>query len=74
MSEQSENHWHVDKRVPIALILTLAVQTLAMGIWVGSINARVDGLEEENRNSQDFQARLIRIETLQETILERLNQ
>lgn len=60
--------WRLDRHVPIALIATLALQTLTMGMWVGSINARVDALEMAASGTQDIRERLVRIET----ILERL--
>ncbi len=34
--------WHLDKRVPIALIISLAVQTAGMVWWAASISSRVD--------------------------------
>jgi hypothetical protein len=36
----SEN-WHLDRRVPIALILSLVIQTSAIIWWASSINERV---------------------------------
>jgi hypothetical protein len=38
--------WHLDKRVPIALIATLAIQTAGMVWWAASITGRVDGLSQ----------------------------
>lgn len=60
--------WHLDKRVPLALMLAIGIQTAAMGAWVGSINTRVDRLEIEAAGSSEIRERLVRIET----ILERL--
>lgn len=34
--------WHLDRRVPIALIVTLAVQTAGMVWWAASLSSRVD--------------------------------
>jgi predicted hotdog family 3-hydroxylacyl-ACP dehydratase len=31
--------WHLDKRVPLALILTLAAQTLGVGWWAATLQA-----------------------------------
>jgi hypothetical protein len=39
--------WHLDKRVPIALILTVAIQTGAMVWWAASISARVEMHERQ---------------------------
>jgi hypothetical protein len=40
MATQTE-HWHLDRRVPIALILSLVIQTSAIIWWASSINERV---------------------------------
>jgi hypothetical protein len=40
MTTPSE-HWHLDRRVPIALILSLVIQTSAIIWWASSINERV---------------------------------
>lgn len=38
---QDEASWHLDKRVPIALIVALAIQTGGAIWWASSINQRV---------------------------------
>lgn len=55
--------WHWDKRVPVALIITLVVQTVSLGIWIGSINSRVSSLEESRISSADAPTRIVRVET-----------
>lgn len=56
-------HW--DKRIPIALILTVAIQTVVVGMWIGRLEQRVANLEEkESRTAQsDGPSRLVRVET-----------
>lgn len=39
---QNPEPWHLDKRVPLALILSLAVQTGVMVWWAATLSARVD--------------------------------
>lgn len=34
--------WHLDKRLPIALIITIAVQTAGLVWWAASLSSRVD--------------------------------
>jgi hypothetical protein len=34
--------WHLDRRVPIAIITALAVQTAGIVWWAASLSARVD--------------------------------
>lgn len=43
---QPDTVWHLDKRVPVALIFTILLQTVGAGIWVGTIASRVTSLEE----------------------------
>lgn len=47
MSMSDDNHWHLDKKVPIALIVTLLCQ-FAAGVWfAGKMSQRQD--EQERR-------------------------
>ena len=69
----ADDNWHLDKKVPIALIFTMLVQ-FAAGIWFASqLSGRVDQntrdilrLEamqsETGRDSADMRNRIIRIE------------
>jgi hypothetical protein len=43
----SEQQWHLDKRVPIALILAIAIQSGSAIWWASTIQARV-GVNEAN--------------------------
>lgn len=44
-TRQSEGQWHLDKRIPIALIVTLAMQG-AVGIaWMSTLGERVNAIE-----------------------------
>jgi Tfp pilus assembly protein PilO len=40
--DKPEAAWHLDKRVPIALIVTLAIQTSGLVWWAASLSGRVD--------------------------------
>lgn len=58
----SDNAWHLDKRVPIALILALLLQT-ASGVWWGArIDARVAALEATDLSRASSNERLARVE------------
>jgi len=39
------NEWHLDKRIPIALVFAILVQTAGIGIWVGTLQSRVSSIE-----------------------------
>lgn len=57
-----DNKWHLDKKVPIALILAIVGQT-AMGVWWASnISTRVDNLEKANGASVILTEKVIRLE------------
>ena len=44
-SEATEEPWHFDKKVPIALIVTIVVQTVAVVWWASGIHHRVATVE-----------------------------
>lgn len=60
--------WHLDKRVPISLIVAILLQTATVIWWGSSLTERVNTLEAQLSGTQDIRERLVRIET----ILERL--
>lgn len=65
--------WHLDKKVPLALIFALVMQTGAFAMWVGSINTRVDALENRQVALEDLRDRMIRVEVLLEALVERVD-
>ena len=67
------SEWHLDKRVPLALILTIVVQTAMLGVWVGSLQARVSANERAIEASADTAERLARIEAILERVERRLD-
>ena len=42
---EDQSRWHLDKRVPIALILTIAMQTIGLVWYVSKLDSRVEALE-----------------------------
>ena len=60
--------WHLDKRVPVALILAIALQTMAGGFFIGSLSTRVSTLEEWQRANQTLERRLATLEAGQSVI------
>ncbi|MBN4046373.1 hypothetical protein JYU02_00050 [bacterium AH-315-P15] len=54
--------WHMDRRVPIALIFAIAVQTGAGLIWAGAAGERIRQLEDQALLSRDMSERLVRVE------------
>ena len=60
-----DKHWHLDKRVPIALILAILVQSFGAVWWAASFERRVIVLEETSKAGTDIRDRLARIEEAQ---------
>jgi hypothetical protein len=58
MTEQRES-WHFDKRVPIALIVAIVVQTVGIVWWAATINSAVD------LNARDIERQSATISSLQ---------
>lgn len=40
--------WHLDKKVPVALIGSLLVQTFGFGVWAENLSLRIGDLERVN--------------------------
>jgi hypothetical protein len=72
MSDPAQQHWSVDKRVPIALILTfvgtMIIQSGAVVWWASSISSRVNTLETRVETMSDQRDRIIKVETILERI------
>ena len=47
-----EEPWHLDKKVPIALIMTAAAQLAGFVWWAATEDARVAGLMSENASQE----------------------
>lgn len=63
MSEEGQKNWSLDKRIPIGLISGMVVQTIAVGIWLGTVQARLNYVEGYIDNRQQDVSRLAVLET-----------
>lgn len=54
--------WHLDRRVPVALIVTLVIQTGAVVWWASNIDKRVEQLEDQVATRALVNERLARME------------
>lgn len=66
--DESDAHWHLDRKVPLAVILTIVVQTGGVVWWGSSINARVEALEHKMDRAAPQGDRLTRLEERVDTI------
>jgi hypothetical protein len=63
MGVQNDPHgWHLDKKVPIAIITAIAVQTFGIVWWAATLSARVDV------NARDFDRVSSEISVLRELV------
>lgn len=68
--QEYESHWHIDKKVPLAFILTIFLQTGAF-IWFGArLDHRVEALERESVSRIPQADRLTRVEVKLEGVQE----
>lgn len=49
MANGEDSQWHLDKRVPIALIFTIFMQSGAAVWWAAGINERMDQIERRQQ-------------------------
>ena len=53
MSDRAESSWHLDKRVPIALAVTIMLQTAGIVWWAATLTARQERLNEKVVEQQE---------------------
>lgn len=61
-SREAEAYWHLDKRVPVALIITMASWIATTIWWASALDNRVEVLEKMALKNQGVETRLVRIE------------
>ena len=61
MTEKEE--WHLDKRVPVSLILALVFQTVTVTAFLTNMSDRIGVLESEQLTSNSVNATVIRMGT-----------
>ena len=63
MSEEERNEsWHLDKRVPVAIIITMIIQLVGFGVLLGNIENRVATLETASTSRSTLPERIARLE------------
>lgn len=64
--EGMASQWHLDKRVPIALIATIIMQSMAAVWWAASMQERLTAIERNLAAQSTIEGRLVRQEQLTE--------
>jgi hypothetical protein len=60
--EKEDKHWHLDKRVPLAILLAIFLQTAGVFYWGGQLETRVSNIEARLAQTQDVSQRMSRLE------------
>jgi hypothetical protein len=63
MSEADDRQWHLDKKVPLALIMTIIGQTVVAAWGASNLWTRVGELERQMQIAAPQFERIIRVET-----------
>lgn len=78
MSEMKEGtalkHWTIDKRVPLALILTISIQTCGIVWWASGLTTRVEHLERQAQASAPQADRLTRVEVRLDNVVDGISE
>lgn len=57
-----DGKWHLDKKVPLALIFAILVQTVVVVSWLSTLGERVNNLERSRDATAPQSERLTRVE------------
>jgi hypothetical protein len=69
-----ERQWHLDKKVPLALIITIIGQTIVAAWGASNLWTRVGELERQVQIAAPQAERIIRLETKVDGISDRLTE
>lgn len=67
-SMEADARWHLDKRVPIALLLAILIQTGGGFWWAATTSERINNLEKQATISAPQGERLARVEVKLEAV------
>lgn len=60
--------WHLDRRVPVVIVVTLMLQAAGSVWWASDMSARVSALESAIVANNQDRERLVRVETTVQSI------
>ncbi len=69
--DNKDNQWHLDKKVPISLILAIALQTGAAIWWVSAVDARVAALELKAAKAEAALSEVVQLRARVDSIYDR---
>ena len=59
---ETGSRWHLDRRVPLALIMAILIQTAGALTWAGAATERINQLERQVTEGGDLGERTARLE------------
>ncbi len=74
MAREDDNNWHLDKRVPIALIVTLIGNIVVTSWWAATASEKLASLERRVDMSAPLADRMTRVETKIENVQDTLSE
>jgi hypothetical protein len=70
--DRSDANWHLDRKVPVALMMTMflmfAGQSATALWWASKMDSRVENLEKQNASAAPMPDRLTRVEVKLEAV------
>ncbi len=69
----AQEPWHLDRKVPIALIVTIIVQTAGIVWWAANVDTRLAVIEKTDAAQGGYADRLTRLESAKEDVSRRLD-
>jgi cell division protein FtsL len=60
------DHWVMDKKIPVALLFVILLQTLGVVWWAATITGRLDWVEKGQLANSGLTERVVRLEVLGE--------
>lgn len=62
MTEPSDNHWHVSKRISIETVVLMLVQTIAVVWFASKMDSRIEVLEDSQVSAVLMVERITKLE------------
>lgn len=72
--DQPNGKWQLDKKVPLAVLVLLALQTCALIWWAAGMSFRVDQLEKDSATRAPQADRIVRLELKVDNINDRVSE
>lgn len=72
--DKSDSNWHLDRKVPVAIIVTIMMQTAGIVWWGATASERLNALERKVDMAAPQADRLTKVETRLEAVQEGISE